>query len=347
MKFISTALLAALASCFFCITFAQVTPAHAATIAAPHVAPSRDYVVKAGDTLLAIAMKYGVSIAAIQIENDLSDPSLIRAGQSLKIPAEKVHPSESPFWTVYVVKSGDTLGALSKSFGVGINDLLAANKMSDASLLRIGQMLIVPVNGIAAQPSQQPEAAPKQAAPAPQVQAAPVEQTYTLVPLDQPVQQDQPPPTPPASQPPAQSPTLVMPAPASSDAETIRQNIFAYYNQARVANGLPALTYSAVLQAAAQAHADECAARSTCSHFGANGSRSSQRIAAAGYTGRITGENWIWTRSAEQAFEWWYTREIPNGPHLLNILSPRYTEVGFGIAPNRGAYYLIANFGSQ
>jgi uncharacterized protein YkwD len=211
--------------------------------------------------------------------------------------------------------------------------------MKETATLQIGQKLMVPVNGMTAPAEQAQAPAPKQ---------APAEQTYTLVPLDQPVQQDQPPPTPPASQPPAQPPTLVVPVPAGSDAETIRQNIFAYYNQARMANGLPALGYSSILQSAAQAHAEECAARSTCSHFGANGSRASQRIAAAGYTGRITGENWIWTRSAEQAFEWWYTREIPNGPHLLNILSPRYTEVGFGIAPAYGgAYYLIANFGSQ
>ena len=127
----------------------------------------------------------------------------------------------------------------------------------------------------------------------------------------------------------------------------MRQNIFAFYNKARVANGLPPLTYSTVLQTAAQAHADDCAARNQGSHFGSDGSRSSQRIARAGYTGRITGENWAWARSAENAFDMWYTQEIPNGPHLLNILSPRYTEVGFGITANRGGYYLIANFGGQ
>jgi uncharacterized protein YkwD len=336
MKRISTALLATLASCSLCISIAQVTPAHASP-QAQQSAPARDYTVKAGDTLLAIAMKYGVSVAALQIENNLADPGMIRAGQTLKIPAGNVQ-GESPLGSVYVVKSGDTLGAISLSLGVDLDDLLTANKMNAASLLQIGQKLIVPARGGVGQP------APKQAAPPP----APAEPTYTLIPLDQPVQQDQPLPTPPASQPAAQPPTLVVPAPASSDAETIRQNIFAYYNQARVANGLPALAYSGILQASAQAHAEECAARGTCSHFGANGSRASQRIAAAGYSGRITGENWIWTRSAEQAFEWWYTREIPNGPHLLNILSPRYTEVGFGIAPAYGgAYYLIANFGGQ
>jgi nucleoid-associated protein YgaU len=45
------------------------------------------YVVKAGDTLLSIAERYGVTAAAIQRENDISDPNLIRVGQRLTIPA--------------------------------------------------------------------------------------------------------------------------------------------------------------------------------------------------------------------------------------------------------------------
>jgi uncharacterized protein YkwD len=348
MKRISTTLLAALASCSLCISAAQVTPAHAAAFPAPHAAPAQSYVVKAGDTLLAIAMKFGVSMAAIQIENDLDDPAMIRAGQTLKIPAEKVNPGENAFWTVYVVKAGDTLGAISKSLDIDMNDLLKANKMSDASMLQIGQKLVVPVNGVAAQPEQAaaPAAAEPQTIAPKQAPAQQTQPTVELIPLDQPVQQ-------PATQPqpaPQAQPTPIPVAPqvaASGDVETIRQSIFAYYNQARVANGLPPLTYSTVLQAAAQAHADDCAARNQGSHFGSDGSRSSQRIARAGYTGRITGENWAWARSAENAFDMWYTQEIPNGPHLINILSPRYTEVGFGITANRGGYYLIANFGGQ
>jgi uncharacterized protein YkwD len=340
MKRIKTALLATLASCSLCISVSQISPAYAAPGFAPHTAPSRDYVVKAGDTLLAIAVKYGVSMAAIQIANDLSDPAMIRAGQSLKIPSEKVHPNESPFWSAYEVKAGDTLGAISNALGVNLNDLLKVNKLGDASMLQIGQLLIVPVNGNGATPAQQPQTvAPKQPA------AQPPQQTIELIPLDQPVQ-GAPQPTPvPQAQPPA---VQILPQAASADVEAIRQNLLAYYNQARAANGLPALTYSALLQGVAQAHADECAARNQGSHVGLDGSRPSQRITRAGYPGRVTGENWAWARSAEQAFDMWYTQEIAsNGPHLQNILSARYSEVGFGIAANRGGYYLIANFGGQ
>ncbi len=343
MKQISNALLAALASCSLCIALMPAAPAQAATSATLQVAPNRDYVVKAGDTLLAIAMKYGVSMAAIQIANDLADPAMIRAGQSLKIPGEKVHPNENPFWSAYEVKAGDTLDAISKSLGVNVNDLLKVNKLVDASMLQIGQLLIVPVNGAGAAATEQAQTmAPNQQA------AQPAQQAFDLIPLDQPVQ-----PAPaqqPASAPAPQAPLAVQISPqaSSADVEAMRQNLLAYYNQARVANGRPALAYSTVLQLAAQLHADDCASRNQGSHIGSDGSRASQRIARAGFPGRVTGENWAWARSAEQAFDMWYTQEIAtNGLHLQNILSPRYSEVGFGIAANRGGYYLIANFGGQ
>ncbi len=337
MKQISNALLATLASCSLCIALMPATPAHAAASATLQATANRDYVVKAGDTLLAIAMKYGVSMAAIQIANDLSDPAMIRAGQSLKIPSEKVHPNENPFWSAYEVKAGDTLGAIGKSLGVDVNDLLKANKLTDAAMLQIGQLLIVPVNGAGAAVAEQAQTmAPKQPA------APPTQQTFELIPLDQPVQSA------PAQQPAPQAPPAVQISPQASaaDVEAMRQNLLAYYNQARVANRLPALAYSTVLQLAAQLHADDCATRNQGSHIGSDGSRASQRIARAGFPGRVTGENWAWARSAEQAFDMWYTQEIAtNGLHLQNILSPRYSEVGFGIAANRGGYYLIANFG--
>lgn len=45
------------------------------------------YVVQTGDTLGAIAAKYGVSTQAIMDANGLTDPRLIRAGSRLIIPA--------------------------------------------------------------------------------------------------------------------------------------------------------------------------------------------------------------------------------------------------------------------
>lgn len=44
------------------------------------------YTVKAGDTLSAIGLRYGVSVGALAAQNKIPNPDLIRVGQVLQIP---------------------------------------------------------------------------------------------------------------------------------------------------------------------------------------------------------------------------------------------------------------------
>jgi len=262
-----------------------------------------EYVVQPGDTLLGIALKLNVSASALQALNGLTDPNMLRVGQVLKLPAT----ASQAMAGTYVVQAGDTLGAIALRFRVPVDALARANRLADPDKLRIGQRLTIP-------PADQPQ---------PQV---------VLIPLAADVHA-----------PKAGGATV------SGDAHgALRAQLLALYNQARAANGLPPLAHSPILEAAAQAHADDCAARGWGSHTGSDGSRASQRIARAGYAGRFSGENWAWARSAEQAFDMWYTQEIATqGPHWKNILSPNYAEVGFGVSAWRGGYFFIANFGGR
>lgn len=277
----------------------------------------REYIVQPGDTLLGIALAFNVSMASLQALNNLDDPNKLRAGQRLKIPAAQAN--ENALWTLYVVQPGDTLSGIAARFRLRISDLTRANGITEDAIIRVGQRLVIPA---AAQPAVSPTP------------------TVALIPLV-PVAAD----TPAQATPPPAAPN---PPPASdAEIEAIRARLLELYNQARIASGVPPLAYSFVLQAAAQAHAEDCAARGRGSHIGSDGSRASQRIARAGYPGRITGENWAMARGADQAFDMWYTQEIASqGPHLKNILSPRYKEVGFGVArAGNGFFFLIANFG--
>jgi LysM repeat protein len=302
-------------------TALSVTPIHLAA-----AQNGGDYVVKPGDTLLAIAQRFGTSASAIQSANNLKNPDALQIGQTLRIPGGQAAATEA----AHVVQAGDTLLGIGLQYGVGIAELTRANNITDSSLLQIGQRLVIP--GKAA-------GAPAQQAQAPALELIP------LVPIA-PAQAD-------ATQAQAQPQSEPTPIPLTTSAEagvdveveTLRAQLLAYYNQQRVAEGLQPLAYSFVLQTSAQGQADDCAGRGSCSHFGSDGSRSSQRIARAGYPGRITGENWAWARTAARAWEMWYIEEIPDGPHLLNIISPRYTEVGFGIARAKGGFYMLANFG--
>jgi LysM repeat protein len=62
---------------------ATVAPPVAAT---PRPAATQRYVVQSGDTLQKIARLYGVSIAALQQANGISDQNVITVGQVLVIP---------------------------------------------------------------------------------------------------------------------------------------------------------------------------------------------------------------------------------------------------------------------
>ena len=67
-----------------------IQPGKALTVSAPPPpppTPTITYTVKAGDTLTAIALKYGTTVAAIVAANNIANPNLISVGQVLKIPS--------------------------------------------------------------------------------------------------------------------------------------------------------------------------------------------------------------------------------------------------------------------
>jgi murein DD-endopeptidase MepM/ murein hydrolase activator NlpD len=45
----------------------------------------------------------------------------------------------------YIVQSGDTLGTIAETYGVGLESLMEANNLSDANVLEVGQTLLIPV----------------------------------------------------------------------------------------------------------------------------------------------------------------------------------------------------------
>lgn len=290
-------------------------------------APVSEYTVKAGDTLMSIAIAHKTSMAAIMLLNNMGETQIVRLNQVLRLPTAPMWEGENLMWVIYNVRVGDTVGGIARTFSVRADDLVRVNQLPDASAIRVGQTLVIPTTSLVAPPAQ-PTARPAVVAPPPTafavVEAAPA-----------------------ADAPPAQAaPASLEIAVHTAGTEAMRAALLFLYNQARIAAGVPPLLENVALTMAAQLHAQDSVQRGYGSHVGSDGSRSSQRVARAGYTGRITGENWAWGRSVEQAFDMWFHQEAPSGPHYDNILSPRYTEVGFGIAASPGGYYFIANLGA-
>ena len=118
------------------------------------------YVVQAGDTLYAIALRFGVTVADIAVTNNLSNTNLIFVGQRLVIPVAG-QPAEPAVVTnqgesanaptatsqVYVVQAGDTLFSIATRFGSTVTDIALANSIRDANYIYVGQRLIIPAPG--------------------------------------------------------------------------------------------------------------------------------------------------------------------------------------------------------
>jgi len=75
-----------------------VTPAvTSASTGAPPVAPGEQvYTVESGDTLSGIAAKFNVTVNLLMSRNNIKDPSLLRAGQTIIIPAGTPTPLPTP-----------------------------------------------------------------------------------------------------------------------------------------------------------------------------------------------------------------------------------------------------------
>jgi murein DD-endopeptidase MepM/ murein hydrolase activator NlpD len=143
------------------LILATLVISNQSVLAAPPIQSSEGdvYVVQAGDTLLAIAQRLGLTATDIASANDISNPNLIFVGQQLIIPnlqpqaepaivathdeqEDENKTSASP--QVYVVQRGDSLSAIAAHFGLSVTELAAANGILDPDYLPVGQQLTIP-----------------------------------------------------------------------------------------------------------------------------------------------------------------------------------------------------------
>ncbi|MQW22086.1 MULTISPECIES: LysM peptidoglycan-binding domain-containing protein [unclassified Lactococcus] len=109
----------------------------------------QSYKVQSGDSLSAIAAKYGVSVSSLVSINGLTDSNSLQVGQVLKISGSSTVTSTSSQTTTsssagtYTVKSGDSLSSIASQYGMTISQLMSANSISDADVIHIGERLSV------------------------------------------------------------------------------------------------------------------------------------------------------------------------------------------------------------
>ena len=113
------------------------------------------------------------------------------------------------------------------------------------------------------------------------------------------------------------------------DLGRVRTALLAAVNAARRDAGLAPLAADPRLDSAAQAHADDMLARSYYAHVSPEGSTPRARVEAAGFLAAGVAEN-IAARhlSPEDAMAGW----MASADHRANILNPRLTSLGAGVA---------------
>jgi LysM repeat protein len=100
------------------------------------------YTVKAGDTLFNISQEYNIKWDLIAQINSLTEPYVLHAGDTLKIPQSTTSAIPNK---VYTIKSGETLSSIAKSFNITVADIIAVNpNLQKSDLITPGQIIKLP-----------------------------------------------------------------------------------------------------------------------------------------------------------------------------------------------------------
>ena len=142
----------------------------------------RTYTIRSGDTLSAVADRFGVTLEDLLAANPGIDPTGLVAGDVInlpeaasttaveptpapeeptapveevptdtpvpEVPTQPPPPAETPttqsLGTTYTVQAGDSFASIAAQFGVSVDALAAANQTVDPTALQPGQVLVIP-----------------------------------------------------------------------------------------------------------------------------------------------------------------------------------------------------------
>lgn len=108
---------------------------------------THNYTVKSGDTLSAIASRYGMTVNALVTLNGIQNANLIYPGQVLRVADSGQGSTVSQKATTttttstYTVRYGDTLSAIASHYGTSTSTLASINGISNPNRIYPGQVL--------------------------------------------------------------------------------------------------------------------------------------------------------------------------------------------------------------
>ena len=107
-------------------------------------AQAAQHVVRKGETLSDIAVRYGTSVGALARANGISDPNFIVAGTSIAVPGAG---GASAGASTHTVRAGETLWELARRYGTSVGALARTNGIANPNLVVAGTRLSIPGAG--------------------------------------------------------------------------------------------------------------------------------------------------------------------------------------------------------
>ncbi len=311
-----------------------------------------------GDTLLGIAAKYGSSVKKILAANPhLKADSKLPLGEMIAVPVVFTEPkpvapvagSDEPVY--YTIVEGDTPLAIASEYEIPVELLLAANEITDPTLLQVGDQLLIPPSegltqgvpiilydlaegdtllGLAAKYGSSvkdilavnPELIPS---------SLEVGQTVAI-----PVIFAPPRPTPSPQQPRA-TPVPIAPPPSLVEME---QQMVAGVNVRREAAGLSPYQVDEEISVMALKHAQDMVVRGYFGHITPEGNTLQDRFVKAEINAANVGEDIQRnTRPASETVDFALNWFMNSRPHRANILHPHHNRIGVGIVEGPPGWY--------
>ena len=143
-----------------------VAPVPAVPIATAPASTVTQHTIARGDTISAIAKRYGVATTTVLAANGLGWNSVIYPGQVISIPGQPAPvaqaPAPAPVETpaaaptapvvdapttivgYYVIQTGDSITRIGAKFGVSVQSILDANGLTRSSIIYAGRTLTIP-----------------------------------------------------------------------------------------------------------------------------------------------------------------------------------------------------------
>ncbi len=119
--------------------------------------PPQTYTIQSGDNLWSIAQRHGVTVETLAAANHLPLATTLQPGMILTIPSGtpqtaapatgQARPAQAARATStpanHIVRSGETLWEISRTYGTSVEALMALNDLGDSDWIKPGQRLVI------------------------------------------------------------------------------------------------------------------------------------------------------------------------------------------------------------